>query len=62
MSTVVAPRALLFAHPDAAGEWVWSIAVEAQLTPRRDARLPLLALRRHRARVRAGCARRAPRG
>ena len=33
MSTVEAPRALLFAHPDAAGEWVWSIAVEARLTP-----------------------------
>jgi hypothetical protein len=34
MSSVEAQRALLFAHPDAAGEWVWSIAVEAQLTPR----------------------------
>jgi hypothetical protein len=29
---VVAQRALLFAHPDAGGEAVWSIAVEAQLT------------------------------
>lgn len=32
MSTVVAERALLFAHPDAAGESVWSIAADVQLT------------------------------
>jgi hypothetical protein len=29
---VVAERALLFAHPDAAGESVWSIAVEVELS------------------------------
>jgi hypothetical protein len=32
VSSIVAERGLLFAHPDAPSEWVWSIAVEAQLT------------------------------
>jgi hypothetical protein len=31
MSPVVAQRALLFPHPDAAGEAVWSVAAEAQI-------------------------------
>jgi len=33
MSSAMAQRALLFAHPDAAGEAVWSIAADVQLTP-----------------------------
>jgi hypothetical protein len=32
MNAVLSPRGWLLAHPDAAGEWVWSIGVEAQLT------------------------------
>ena len=34
----VTQRALLYAHPDAAGESVWSIAAQVQLTRRRHAR------------------------
>jgi hypothetical protein len=34
MSAAGAQRAYLLAHPDAGGEFVWSIAVEAQFTPR----------------------------
>ena len=33
MSHAAAQRAYLLAHPDAGGEFVWSIAVEAQFTP-----------------------------
>jgi hypothetical protein len=33
MSTVPGQRALLFPHPDAAGDAVWSVAAEAQLAP-----------------------------
>jgi len=33
MARVLSARAWLLAHPDAGGEAVWSIAVEAQLTP-----------------------------
>jgi len=32
MGTEVAERALLFAHPDAGGEFVWSIAADVKLT------------------------------
>jgi len=32
MNAELSGRSWLLAHPDAAGEWVWSIGVEAQLT------------------------------